>query len=49
MRPGVQANEDSPVRVRMRVGGRGQSQAEVEARLLPLLEALPVKLFVERD
>ena len=49
MRPGVLAKGDGPVRVRMRAGGHVQSQAEVDARLLPLLEALPVKVFVDRN
>jgi hypothetical protein len=49
MRPGVLAKGDGPVRVRMRAGGHVQSQAEVDARLSPLLEALPVKVFVDRN
>jgi fatty-acyl-CoA synthase len=47
-RPTVQAKGDGPVRVGMQAGRPDTSEVEVEARLLALLETLPVKVLVEK-
>ena len=47
-RPEVQAAGDAPVRLRLDARRQGDALAALEAKLLPLIAALPVKVAVDR-
>jgi fatty-acyl-CoA synthase len=48
IRPEVQAAGDAPVRLRLDAQRQGDALAALEAKLLPLIAALPVKVAVDR-